>query len=176
MDEVVQVVVRRERRVAVAVDADHLRRDALADLRIVGRLGEDHQPRVGVEIDETRRYDFAGRVDRAGGFGGGLGGGGLAVQEHPQPIALDDDRADTPRRPGPIHDRAARDEDVDAHGPVDAPWAPACTTRRDNGRRRSPRAWQTSASDATCIGMSDNGRREPPRRPRLRLPVRSLYR
>ena len=43
-----------ERRVRAAVDADQLGRDALADLRLVARLGQDDQAGVGVEVDEAR--------------------------------------------------------------------------------------------------------------------------
>ena len=46
--EVAQRVGRAERRVRVAVDADDLGRDALADLGLVARLGQDHQARVRV--------------------------------------------------------------------------------------------------------------------------------
>jgi hypothetical protein len=43
-----------ERRVAQAVDADDLRCHALPHLRLVARVGEDHQPRVAVQVDEPR--------------------------------------------------------------------------------------------------------------------------
>ena len=109
MDEGLEVVAARERRVAVAVDADDLGRDALADLRLVGRLGEDHQPRVGVEVDEPGRDDLAGGVDRAARR---CPAPRPPSDNEPQAIALDHDRARPPRRPGPVDDRAARDEDV----------------------------------------------------------------
>ena len=62
-DEVEQVRARPERRVGVAVDADDLGRHALADLGLVARLGEDHQPAVAVEVDEPGRDDVTGGVD-----------------------------------------------------------------------------------------------------------------
>ncbi len=61
--EVVQVALVRERRVAVAVDADDLGRDALADLGLVAGLGQHRQAGVAVEVDEARRHDQAGGVD-----------------------------------------------------------------------------------------------------------------
>ena len=56
-----------ERRIAVAIDPDHLGGDALPHLRLVARIGQDHQPAVRVEVDESGRDHHPGRVDRAAG-------------------------------------------------------------------------------------------------------------
>ena len=82
--EVVEVMLVRERGVAVAVDPDDLGRDALADLRLVPGLGQHRQAGVAVEVDETRRHDEAGRVDPARGVD----------VVHPR-------RRDRPHRPSP---------------------------------------------------------------------------
>ncbi len=58
-----EVVRVRDRRVAQPVDADHLGGDALAHLRLVERIGEDHQPRVRVQVDEPGRDDEPRGVD-----------------------------------------------------------------------------------------------------------------
>ncbi len=63
-DERPQVVGARERGVGVAVDPDDLGRDALADLRLVARIGQDHQPAVAVQIDEPGSDVLSARVDR----------------------------------------------------------------------------------------------------------------
>ncbi len=52
-----------DRRVAEPVDADHLGGDALAHLRLVERIGEDHQARVRVQVDEPGSHDEPGRID-----------------------------------------------------------------------------------------------------------------
>ncbi len=56
-----------ERRIAIPIHADHFGRHALAHLRLVARIGQDHQPAVRVEVDESGRDHHAGRVDRATG-------------------------------------------------------------------------------------------------------------
>ena len=69
LDERLEVLAPRERREAVAVDADELGRHALADLGLVAAVGQDHQAAVAVEVDEARRDDLAGRVDRPADVG-----------------------------------------------------------------------------------------------------------
>jgi hypothetical protein len=82
----------------------------------VPRLGEDDQAPVTVQVDEAGSDDAPCGVDGRLRVGGHLGVGG----EEPHPGTLDDDVAGLRRRPGPIDDRAAADEDVDAigHGPT----------------------------------------------------------
>src|SRR5439155_3200321 len=63
LDVAVQVLLRLERRVRVAVDADELGRDALAHLRLVARLLENRQARVRVHVDEARRDDVPAGID-----------------------------------------------------------------------------------------------------------------
>src|SRR5262245_63233462 len=106
MDERIEVVLAGERRVAVAVDADDLGRDALANLRLVARIGEDHQPRVRVKVDEPGRDDLAGRVDRPPC---GLLFRSFAETQLPVP---DLDRARPPRRPGSVHEGPANDPNL----------------------------------------------------------------
>ena len=67
LDEVLEVLLVLERREPVAVDADDLGRDALADLGLVVRLGEDRETAVAVEVDEAGRDDHPGRIDVATG-------------------------------------------------------------------------------------------------------------
>ena len=107
-----------ERREPVAVDADDLGRDALADLGFVMRLGEDREAAVAVEVDEAGRDDHPGGIDVAAG-GRRLAGDVVPVMpvgcitargwgQQLQPLPAD---ADTPRPPGcagPVDDRAAR--------------------------------------------------------------------
>jgi hypothetical protein len=108
VDEPVEVLLGGERRVAVAVDPNHLGRDALADLGLVERLGEEHEPRVGVEVDEPRGDDHAGRVDRAPGWFRDI-----AVRtQDAQPTLANLDRARAPRRPRPVDDRATDDPNL----------------------------------------------------------------
>jgi hypothetical protein len=91
-----------KRRVGQAVDADHLGRHALADLRLVMRIGEDREPGVRVEVDETRGDHQAGRIDRSRDCRK-LGSG----PQFAQPVGLDHDGAFPARRAGAIYDRAA---------------------------------------------------------------------
>ena len=67
LDHRVEVLAPRERREADPVDADHLGRDPLADLRLVPRVVEDDEAAVAVQVDEARGDDPARGVDRAGG-------------------------------------------------------------------------------------------------------------
>src|SRR5439155_11788913 len=63
VDEAFELLARLEWREAVAVDADHLGRHALAHLRLMPRVGQDHETAVTVEVDEPGRRDLAVRVD-----------------------------------------------------------------------------------------------------------------
>ena len=63
--EIVEIVLVRERGVRIPVHADDLGRDTLADLRLMARLGQHHEAGVAVEIDEAGRHHVAGRVDHA---------------------------------------------------------------------------------------------------------------
>ena len=110
VDEPVEVLLGGERRVAVAVDADDLGRDALADLGLVERLGEEHQPRVAVEIDEPGRDDLAGRVDRPPRRLRAFANVPASVSAQPPLPNLN--RAGTPGRAGPVDDRPANDPDL----------------------------------------------------------------
>ena len=63
LDEVQKVIVRRERRVGVAVDSHQLGGDALADLGMVLGFGQDHETGVGVHVDKPGADHLAGGVD-----------------------------------------------------------------------------------------------------------------
>ena len=110
LDEVEQILTLGEGRVGVPVDADDLGRDALPELGLVARLGQDHQPRVAVQIDEPGRHDLPARIDRpAGALRVELRLPFRAGRRDPEPPLLGDrDRARIPARPAPIHDRPAR--------------------------------------------------------------------
>ena len=79
----------------------------------MARVGEDHEPAVGVEVDEPRGDDLPAGVDPAAGEGNRL-----ARSRDPDPAAVDRHVAGPAGRPRPVDDRAARDEDLDAvsHG------------------------------------------------------------
>ncbi len=123
LDEGEQVLAAVERREPVAVDADDLRGHALADLGLVARLGEDPEAAVAVEVDEPGGDDLAGRVDAAPDVGGLRGG---RVQD-PQPLPVDDDAPWPTGGAGPVDDRPAADQEVDAveHAATVAGWRPA---------------------------------------------------
>jgi hypothetical protein len=106
-----------DRRVGQAVDADKLGRHALADLRLVPRIGKNHQPGVAMEVDESRRNDLALRpneaprppdrvLDRC------------VVAQHDDPGTRpgrrsgDPDRAPKPGCTGPVDDRAVDDQQL----------------------------------------------------------------
>ena len=61
-----EVVGVRDRRVAEPVDADDLGGDALPHLRLVQRVGEDHQSGVAMQVDEPGAHDHPPRIDAAG--------------------------------------------------------------------------------------------------------------
>ena len=63
LDERLEVLTALERREPVAIDPDQLGRHALADLRLVPAVGQDHQAAVAVQVDEPGSDDLAGRVD-----------------------------------------------------------------------------------------------------------------
>ena len=101
-----------ERRVAVAVDADDLGRDALADLGLVGGSARIISPEWRVEVDEPGRDDLAGGVDRP------RGRPWLRARRRRPPSRTRSRSPSTttvprpPRRTGAIDDRAAGDEDA----------------------------------------------------------------
>ena len=170
--EVVEIALGPERRVGVAVDADDLGRDALADLGFMTRLGQDRQPAVAVEVDEPGGDDEPGRVDPATDRQGGESLRGVRrAAEDPERIAGDGHGAGEPGGPGPIDERAARDEDVD---PARHPAAPCARIRparrpvsgRDRRRSRA-RGWPehplTPEGRPRQVGRQGGGRG--PRRP-----------
>ncbi len=97
-------------REAIAIDADDLGRDALADLGFVVRLRQDVEATVAVEIDEARGHDLAGGIDRAGDMLGRW----LRRAQEPQALALDDDRAGPAGCSRAVHDGAVDDDEIDA--------------------------------------------------------------
>ena len=110
LDEREQVLAPLEGREAVAIDPDDLGRDALANLGLVPRLGEDHQPAMAVQVDEAGRDDPVGGIDSPSDVLGERRVHG----EQPHPVALDDDRAGPGGGARAVHDRPARDREVDA--------------------------------------------------------------
>jgi hypothetical protein len=110
LHELQEVIVGVERGVGVAVDADQLRSDALTDLRLVLRLGEDHQPGVRVHVDEPGADHAAGGVDDAPG----LDAGRVAAQDA-DALVLDGDGAVEARVARAVDDEPSADEQVE-HG------------------------------------------------------------
>ena len=108
--ERIEILLPPERREAIAVDTDDLGGDSLADLGFVERLGEDHEAAVAVQIDEAGRDDPSARVDRRAGVLRSV----VARVEEADPIAFDDHSPSSARRTGPIDDRPAGDQKVDA--------------------------------------------------------------
>ena len=102
-----------ERRIRQPVDADDLGRDALADLRLVARLGEDHQARVAVQVDEPGRDDLALRVDAAAprrpiaSSIAAARAGRRGARWRRRLLARDADRRREAGRAGPVDDRPA---------------------------------------------------------------------
>jgi hypothetical protein len=101
-----------ERGVAEPVHSDELGRHALAHLRAVVRVGEDHEPAVRVQVDEPRADDLSGRVDPAARV---QPVAGSRVQQ-PNAVPIDRDVAEPAGRTRPINDRAATDQELDAVG------------------------------------------------------------
>ncbi len=111
--EVEQVPAATERRVRVAVHADELGRDALAHLGLVARLGEDHQRRMRMQVDEPGRHDEPGRIDRASR----PGVLSVSAAQEDQPVGLDRHGARESRCARAIDHGAIRDgQIVGIHG------------------------------------------------------------
>ena len=111
--EPLQVVRRPEGGVGVAVDADQLGRDALVDLGHVLRVGQQHQPRVRVDVDEPGADDLPGGVYRPRG-----GNAGGVAPDDRQRVALDADGGAVAGVPRAVHDEAARYEQIEHWLPV----------------------------------------------------------
>ncbi len=94
-----------DRRVAEPVDADDLGGHALAHLRLVQRVGEDHQARMAVQIDEPRGDDQPVGVDAPRGRC-------LFTANHLQPAIADADVRVEARLARAVHDRAVLDDEI----------------------------------------------------------------
>jgi hypothetical protein len=95
LDHRVEVLAAQEGREADPVDADHLGRDPLADLRLVARVVEDDEPAVTVQVDEPGRDDLpvASIVRRRRGL--------AASREQPEALPVHEHRAWASRRASP---------------------------------------------------------------------------
>ena len=102
--EVLRVV---ERRVGEAVDTDYLGGDALVHLGHVLRVGQQHQARVAVNIDEAGADDLSRSVDHAHGLD--LGD---VTPKDADAVALDADGGVDPRVDAAVQYQAAGDEQV----------------------------------------------------------------
>jgi hypothetical protein len=100
-----------ERCVRVAVDADQLGGDALADFRLVPGLGEDHEPGVRVHVDEAGADHVPLRVDAPAG----LDAAGVAAQDT-HALVLDRDVPEEARVAGAVDDESSADEQVEHRG------------------------------------------------------------
>ena len=150
-----EVLAARERREAVAVDADDLGRDALADLGLVARLGQDHEAAVAVQVDEARaRRPCRWRRSAAPALAGQLARSG---GEDPQPRRPSTDhgpRVD-PGAPVPSTIVPAGDEQVDVvgHGPDDSGPAgpPRAVFLSERGRGATREGLEPLAGDLPCF-------------------------
>jgi hypothetical protein len=98
----------RKRGVAIAVHADHLGRDALAHLRLVSGIGQDHQAAVRMQVDE------AGRDDQACGVDGPRRRWPPGRVSLVQAAIQDAHRAGTRRRAGPVDQGPAGEQQLNA--------------------------------------------------------------
>ena len=121
VDQRLEVTGVRDRRIAQAVDADDLGGDALPHLRLVQRVGEDHQAGVAVEVDEPGADDEPCRVDAAVGRDVLLG---LAEDEAEPPVP-DADRGREAVGSAAVDDRPVLDDQVErfAHAGGDQLWS-----------------------------------------------------
>jgi hypothetical protein len=145
LDELGERARVRDRGVGQAVDADHLGRNALANFRLVARLGQDHQPRVAVEVDEPRRHDLALGADQPARPPDGVLDRGR-VAEHGDPrapaglIASHPDRTGRRRGARAIDDRPADDQQL----------VTALVRDGHPGHLASPRAWSGRTWSVVC--------------------------
>ena len=152
LDERLEILVGRERRIGAAVDPDDLGRDALPDLGLVPGLGQDDQAGVRVHVDEARADDPPRGVERAVGLDPVEG-----APEEAQPLALDPDRSVVARVARAIDDEAARDQDVEHAGPSGR--------QSITGSRRTAAARAATAGSSTGAGATPT-RAGPPDRAR----------
>ena len=96
-----------ERRVGEAVDTDYLGGDALVHLGHVLRIGQQHQARVAVNVDEAGADDLSRSVDDAGGLD--LGD---VTPKDADGVALDADGGVDPGVDAAVQYQAAGDEQV----------------------------------------------------------------
>ena len=93
--------------VGVPVHADQLGRNPLVDLGLVGRVRKDHQPRVGVHVDESGAHHLAGGVQHPGCIYSGD-----VPPEHPHPVSLHPHGAIKAGVPASVDNQAARNQQV----------------------------------------------------------------
>ena len=138
-----------ERGEAVAVDADDLGRDALADLGLVARLGEDHQAAVAVQVDEAGSDDLAGGIDAAPDV--------RRARRRPDPRIRSRSPSTTtlpgtPGRAGPVDDRPAAIDHAD-------PRCPAPSSASRSWALQAPAA-DPGATDHVGMGPEDQAAHE----------------
>jgi hypothetical protein len=103
-----EVLVRSEWRIRVAVDADELGRDALPHLRLVLGLGQQDQPGMRVHVDEPGADDAAGGVDHPGA----LDPLQVAAQD-PEALPLHPDGAVEARVARAVDDQAPANQEIE---------------------------------------------------------------
>ena len=96
-------VVQRAHRLALA---DHLERDALADVALGAAVVDERLVGPAQHVDEAGRDGQARGVDLRGAAAG------AHVADRRDAVAVDRDVADDRRRAGAVVDRAAADDDV----------------------------------------------------------------
>ncbi len=127
LDQRVEILPVRDRCEAQPVHADDLRGHALAHLGLVTRVGQDLEAAVAVQVDEPGRHDPSRGIDgpsRRWRFHAG--------RDEPDGVPLHEDGRGPAGGSGPVHDRAAPDDDVHdvTHSgpPVLGRWPPASGT------------------------------------------------
>ena len=144
--------MRRERGVGVAVDADELRRDALADLGLVARLREHHQPAVAVEVDEPGRDDVPRRRRRSRRRLDRLVRAGQRRCRSPATAT----RPGHPGRAGAVDDGAALEEEVDARVVTRSPAARRARGPRTQASRTMSGCGRNASRDMISAGSSES--------------------
>ena len=115
LDEGSEIVRVHKWGIRVAVHADDLGGDALADLGLVERLGQDGQAGMAVQIDEPGGDDPPGGIDGPAGrsdLAARALVGGISAHDLEAPVA-DPDVTPKARVTAPVHDRPAGDEQIE---------------------------------------------------------------
>ncbi len=129
-----QIIARAERRVGVAIHADDLGGDPLANLGFVQRFHQDHHARVGVEVDEAGGDGAAGGIDATGR----RVRGGIAPQDRDSRSPFVPTAPSEAGRAGAVDDDTVFDEQVEVGHQEPAAWAMGRRAPRTQALRTMP--------------------------------------